>query len=406
APKWVLSPTLGNTDIIDQAETPVLNQYVVEAIDVSSTRPKRNAKLPIRFRNDYDIQSSTVADTELQISLLNDQNHPIKLKWRKNKNIKNTLTSDRYGGFINNVFKTITLKTENETKINCFATDGIRVILGLRNGLISVHDARSGKFLKTLSEHKGYITCICIDDIFMYSGSWDSDVVIWNMHYFQKICNFRVHKRTISKIKVVQTFIISTSNEGLICFCDRKSFEMKYKFNVNTKGKFTIPMLNIIFGNDSIFINLSKGHVAQINVMNMDTEPYIYKLDLVLSVEVIQDIQIKSNLLVGGSNIGRLLCWKINNKITGQTSWQAHDTCVYAVEFGFNHLYSASVGEIKEWDLWSLTCLRIFCIKSSPISQLKIRNKRLMICTKEGKMYIWRLTARFIKNKMKTVFST
>lgn len=120
-----------------------------------------------------------------------------------------------------------------------FSTNGDVVAVGLDSGDIQLWNWKNDKKLATLSGHSAKITRILYspNDLFLYSASFDQNVIVWNLKSQEIIHKIAAHSDLINDIAVSSDgrTLISCADDMLIRFWDLGSGKKLFEFRVLEK---------------------------------------------------------------------------------------------------------------------------------------------------------------------------
>jgi len=96
------------------------------------------------------------------------------------------------------------------------------------SSIIHMLDPQHLDSVARLEGHTDAVTCLCIDGYFLFSGSDDSTVRIWNIHTRTPLKKFSAHTKALRSISVApeEGYLISCSHDGSVYVWDYTKEEM------------------------------------------------------------------------------------------------------------------------------------------------------------------------------------
>ncbi|XP_072031068.1 uncharacterized protein [Amphiura filiformis] len=133
---------------------------------------------------------------------------------------------------------------------------------------------------------------------------------------------------------------------------------------------------------------------SSIKVTNIHTVECVLHIDGV--TEPVTSLALQGELILSGTLGGKLFFW---NRTTGEAEAgvQPHDTPIFNITFlpqslgGARFLTAAGDGTIKEWDLFSMTCVRALHGHRGPVRDVQATVDRVVSCSDDGNVRIWDL---------------
>ena len=120
----------------------------------------------------------------------------------------------------------------------------------------------------SFSPHSERITCIHTDKEYLYTGSRDRTIKIWDKNTFQNIATLRGHRHFIARICSDDTNIYSGSADSQIKIWDKNSFQEKASIKEEN------PIDSIYIDQNHIYC---ASHNSNFRVLNKDTLQEIKK---------------------------------------------------------------------------------------------------------------------------------
>ncbi len=120
----------------------------------------------------------------------------------------------------------------------------------------------------SFSPHSERITCIYADKEFLYTGSRDRTIKIWDKNTFQEIATLRGHRHFIARICSDDTSIYSGSADRKIKIWDKNTFREKASINEEN------PIDSIYIDQNNIYC---ASHNSTFRILNKDTFKEIKK---------------------------------------------------------------------------------------------------------------------------------
>lgn len=110
-------------------------------------------------------------------------------------------------------------------EVLCLLTHENYLFTGSFDQKIGIWDLKTRKSIKTLKEHQGSISCLQMYGDRLLSGSWDKTIKLWDLKTFQCIETLKGHDSGISCFLLYNDRLLSGSQDKTIKIWDLKSFE-------------------------------------------------------------------------------------------------------------------------------------------------------------------------------------
>lgn len=138
-------------------------------------------------------------------------------------------------------------------RITCIYTDKEYLYTGSRDCTIKIWDKNTFQNIATLRGHRHFIPRICSDDTNIYSGSVDSTIKIWDKNTFQEIASIK-EENPIDSIYIDQNNIYCASHNSTFRILNKDTFQEIKKFKAHCDTLFV--------DNDNIFTLSVRGVVV------------------------------------------------------------------------------------------------------------------------------------------------
>jgi len=138
-------------------------------------------------------------------------------------------------------------------RITCIYTDKEYLYTGSRDRTIKIWDKNTFQNIATLRGHRHFIPRICSDDTNIYSGSADSTIKIWDKNTFQE-------KASIKEENPIDSIYIDQKN--IYCASHNSNFRILNKDTFQEIKKFKAHCDTLFVDNDNIFTLSVRGVVV------------------------------------------------------------------------------------------------------------------------------------------------
>lgn len=280
----------------------------------------------------------------------------------------------------------------NVASIIAISPDGQTLACGNRDGNITLWNLHTGKRLRTIRNHSGYIVSIAIspDGQTLVSGSWNGSIEIWNLHTGENRSTLQGHSSRILSLAISpdgQT-LVSGSEERSIKIWNLKTGENISIFKGNSRvvssidispdgqilvsgGDRSIKIWNLHTGenistfkgryNDGMFVSISpngqtlvsSNNTGTIKVWNIATGEHLHTIKECLGGINAITISPDSLTLINGSTEGNINFWNLTNGKKLHTMKEfLNPVNSVAISLNGQTLVSTSIdGTIKVWGL-------------------------------------------------------
>ncbi|XP_033110456.1 TAF5-like RNA polymerase II p300/CBP-associated factor-associated factor 65 kDa subunit 5L [Anneissia japonica] len=269
----------------------------------------------------------------------------------------------------------------------CLKFDRRRIVTGSYDHSIRVWDIRSGRSIHKIYGHKGGVRCIEFNDQWIISGSWDSTIMIWDVVKFTQVAVLYGHTDVVSTLQLIGLkYLVTGSHDKTIRLWCLQDFTLIRILTTHTKSVtcLVVDGENVISGSTDGLIKItqiSDGKV--VNTFNDQTDP-------------IATLAAQRNLILGGTTRGKAYFW---DKLTGelQAAVQLHETIIHKIAFlpyrsgDARFLTTSGDTSIKEWDLYTMTCVRALQGHKGAVRDVQVTEDRIVSCSDDGNVRIWDL---------------
>ncbi|XP_038072314.1 uncharacterized protein LOC119740909 isoform X2 [Patiria miniata] len=268
----------------------------------------------------------------------------------------------------------------------CLMFDKCRILTGSMDRTIRVWDIRSGRSIRKIYGHKGGIRCLQFDDTRILSGSWDMTIMVWDIIKFNHLATLTGHVDVVSCLQFDKTHLVTGSHDNTIRVWLMEDYQC---LRVLRHHKDSVTCL--VFDGRCV---TSGSADRTIRMTRISTGECILKLSDYL--DVVTSLDVQGELIVGGTLSGKLFFW---DKLSGRAvaGVQPHDTTITKIVFlprgrgGARFITAAGDGVIKEWDLYSMTCVRALHGHKGSVRDVRVSGDRIVSCSDDGNVRIWDL---------------
>ncbi|KAK0054820.1 hypothetical protein Bpfe_015666 [Biomphalaria pfeifferi] len=246
------------------------------------------------------------------------------------------------------------------SSVTCVYFDARRLITCGLDRVIRLWDVRSGRSLHKFLGHKGGIRCVQFDNEILVTGSWDCLIMIWSMRNLDNITTLQGHGDSVTSLEFNADILVSGSADRSIRVWKRPTFYC----------------LHVISFESAVQSLAMCGHMCAVTTVSLQTELIdalagSRRMKFESPLGVINSLAVHGSLMLGGDSHGRVCFWNIR---TGEmeAAVQVHLATIHRVTYYAGRFYTASSdGSIQEWDLKTMTCLRVLKGHTGPVRDVK-----------------------------------
>jgi myosin-heavy-chain kinase len=204
-------------------------------------------------------------------------------------------------------------------------------------------DLKAFKLLDTVRGTQA--ECVCADDKFVYTGSGDGSISIWDPVELKHVSNMKAHSKAVKSVILREHTLFSAGADAVIKEWDLAS--QKVINEAKDKGE-----VNAIFLSDNLLFSGSNDKTVKI----YDSRSYTCTATLSSHTRAVKCLYVLGNYLFSGSNDQQVLVWSLQtNKVL--TNLQGHEGWIKSLVGIGSTLFSGSHDEtIRVWDLNTLQC--------------------------------------------------
>nr|XP_034326083.1 F-box/WD repeat-containing protein 7-like [Crassostrea gigas] len=198
----------------------------------------------------------------------------------------------------------------------CVHFDKKRLISAGLDRCIRLWDVRSGQSIHKFYGHKGGVRCLQFEGNTLVTGSWDTTLIVWDLKTFEKKAILGDHRGCVSCV------------------------QMHHKY-------------------------------MTLRLTNVETEQCLHVFEN--GQNQVLSVLIQGDLLLSADTQGHVYFW---NARTGQSeaAIQAHDAAVNKIAFHKGRFFTAASDcTVREWDLLTMTSVRVLQGHKGPIRDVKVR---------------------------------
>jgi hypothetical protein len=207
-------------------------------------------------------------------------------------------------------------------------------------------DLKAFKLLETVRGSQA--ECIVADDKFLYTGSSDGGLAIWDPKELKHVANFKAgHAKAVKSLVLANksTTLYSAGSDAVIKEWDVES--QKVLNEAKDKGE-----INSICLQDNMLFSGSNDKTVKI----WDTRSYKCIATLTAHSRAVKCLYVLGNYLFSGSNDQQVLVWSLQTNSV-LTNLQGHEGWIKSLTGNKSTLFSGSHDEtIRVWDLNTLQC--------------------------------------------------
>ncbi|KAK7463918.1 hypothetical protein BaRGS_00038084 [Batillaria attramentaria] len=246
--------------------------------------------------------------------------------------------------------------------ILCLQFDQRRLVTGGVDHAVRLWDVRSGRSVHKFYGHKGGVRCLRFDTEILVTGSWDSTVMVWNIRRFSREAVLHGHTNSISCLHLGKRFVISGSHDCTVRVWARPT----YMCTLILRGH-AGPVQSLVADDDYVF---STATDLTVRVTDLLTGQCVRVLERANNAAILC-LTMHGSLLLGGDSEGRVYFW---NARTGEAeaAVQVHDAAINTITYHNGRFYTGSSdGTMTEYDLMTMTCLRVLRGHKGPVRALQ-----------------------------------
>jgi hypothetical protein len=207
-------------------------------------------------------------------------------------------------------------------------------------------DLKAFKLLETVRGSQS--ECIVADDKFLYTGSSDGGLAVWDPAGLKHIANFKAgHQKAVKSLVLANrsATLYSAGSDAVIKEWDVES--QKVLNEVKDKGE-----INSICLQDNMLFSGSNDKTVKI----WDARSYKCIATLTAHSRAVKCLYVLGNYLFSGSNDQQVLVWSLQTNSV-LTNLQGHEGWIKSLTGNKSTLFSGSHDEtIRVWDLNTLQC--------------------------------------------------
>ncbi|XP_022089096.1 uncharacterized protein LOC110978414 isoform X2 [Acanthaster planci] len=346
----------------------------VAADKTARKKKKKKKKKAARSRDDdvaLDIRPELVQAKDILSELQGDVGPPMK--------------SLKHPGWVKPIKRVRRLQGHTDA-VFCLMFDKCRILTGSMDRTIRVWDIRSGRSIRKIYGHKGGIRCLQFDDTRIVSGSWDMTVMVWDIVKFDNLATLTGHVDVVSCLQFNKAHLVTGSHDSTI-----RVWSMDDYRSLQVLRHHRDSVTCLVF--DGRFVTSGSAD-RTIRMASISTGECVLKLSDYL--DAVTSLDVQGELIVGGTLSGKLFFW---DKLSGKAvaGVQPHDSSISKIVFlprgrgGAHFITAAGDGSIKEWDLYSMTCVRALHGHKGSVRDVKVSGDRIVSCSDDGNVRIWDL---------------
>ena len=296
--------------------------------------------------------------------------------------------------------KNFRTKRPEVTKVEkCHFSDNLRlsvrnnVIVSSSSNAMHVSSALTGKTQLTLAGHTGKVRAIQINKDFVFSGSWDKTVRVWDVNTGECVHVLRGHTGPVLCLHVHGGIVVSGSQDTTLRLWDFKEGELLGTLTRHTGG------VTCVQSNENLLV--SGGNDWRVKVWNPETGECLRTIvtGRINSFKLVGNIVVIGGVTGGSRNIIKI--WDVNTGVLRKTLYDYFSNFEIQGNMlvGFNHLEN----KCKIWNILTNSCLQT--LESAGMGSIQIDrfelNDKFVVTTAgfDGKVKLWDVkTGAFIRD--------
>lgn len=205
-------------------------------------------------------------------------------------------------------------------------------------------DLKAFKLIETVRGSQA--ECIVADEKYLYSGSSDGSLGIWDPQELKHVGNFKTgHQKAVKSLVLNKGSLYSAGSDAVIKEWDIEN--QKVTNEAKDKGE-----INSICIQDNLIFSGSNDKTVKI----WDSRTYKCTATLSSHTRAVKCLYVLGNYLFSGSNDQQVLVWSLQTNSV-LTNLQGHEGWIKSLTGTKSTLFSGSHDEtIRVWDLNSLQC--------------------------------------------------
>eukprot|EP01133_Synstelium_polycarpum_P004097 gene4097-4781_t len=237
------------------------------------------------------------------------------------------------------------------------------------------------ELVQTLKGHEGPVESICFNDQYLFSGSADHTIRVWDIKKLRCIFTLESHDKPVHTVVVNDKYLFSGSSDKTIKVWDLKTLECKITLEGHIRGVKTLCV-----SGQYIF---SGSNDKTIKVWDLKTFRCNYTLKG--HSKWVTAICIVGTNLYSGSYDKTIRVWSLKS-LECTATLRGHERWVEYMAVSDRYLFSASDDNtIKVWDLDSLRCLTTLEGHNATVQCLALYEERrfLLSCSHDQTIRLW-----------------
>jgi len=217
------------------------------------------------------------------------------------------------------------------------------------------------KSFKMHNEAKGsQAECICGDDQFLYTGSSEGQISIWDLPSMKVNATFKGHNKAVKSIVLSNSSLYTGSADSSISTWDIAT----KKCVTRASSKSDIHALCI---SENLSLLFSAENDKTVKVWDMATLQHVKTLSG--HTRAVKALYVLGNYLFSGSNDQQVFIWNLSNQRMVK-SLSGHEGWIRTIHALGSTLYTGSQDEtVRLWDLNSTECFQVIQAKG-PVQAL------------------------------------
>uniref|UniRef100_H2YGW0 Uncharacterized protein n=1 Tax=Ciona savignyi TaxID=51511 RepID=H2YGW0_CIOSA len=214
----------------------------------------------------------------------------------------------------------------------------------------------------------------------LYTGSWDTNVLVWDCVTREVKQTITGHTGTVTSVAVDASFIITCSHDSTIRVWDIRTYEC---LRVITHHSSAIHCMS--YHNKLI---ITGGVDKTIHVTNSGSGELVktfvgHKAPVTALVR-------QHNLIASGDRDGTVMFWSIEGASEPVESIKAHDKQINSIALSGGRFLTASADKlVKEWELVTMTCVRILQGHVNEVTGVLYTPKYLITSSRDSSVRLW-----------------